>query len=160
MAINTNANASRLSRTLFQVLLTTVRALGNIMLLLKTSKDTLPKVVETSKHALMAHPDVSPGELVLIAQTKDDLSPGEKPIRYRMEIVRVYEDRDGESERIWGRHWTYIVEGRNCVQLKNPFDISETQVTGKNYVTGGTFFYIEKADAEALMNEGYLDIAL
>jgi len=130
------------------------------MLLLKTSKDTLPKVIETSKHALSARPDYSPGELALIAQTKEDLSPGEPPIRYRMEIARIYQDNGNESDQIWGKHWKYIVEGRNFLPLKNPFDISEVQVTGKNYVTGGTFFHIEKADAEALMIGGWLDIAL
>jgi len=130
------------------------------MLLLKTSKDTIAKVVETAKHALAACPDYMPGELVLIAQTKDDLNPGEPPIKYRMEIVRIYEDLDNESDQIWGKHWRYIVEGRNCLPLKNPFDISDIQITDKNYVHGGTYFHVERADAEVLMKEGWLDIAL
>ena len=130
------------------------------MLLLKTSKDTLPKVIETGKHALMARPEYTPGEIVLIAQTKEDLGSDEAPIKYRMEIVQIYEDKNNESESIWGRHWKYIVEGRNCVQLKNPFDIVDVQITDKNYITGGTFFHIERADAEALMKGGFLDIAL
>ena len=130
------------------------------MLLLKTSKDTLPKVVETAKHALAARPDYVPGELALIAQTKEDLRVGEPSIKYRIEIVRIYEDKDNESDRIWGRHWKYIVEGRNCLPLKNPFDIADIQITDKNYVTGGTYFHIERADAEALMKGGWLDIAL
>lgn len=76
------------------------------MLLFKTSKETLPQVIKHGKHALMQCPRFSPGEIVLIAQTRDELAPTEKSIRYRMGILRIYEDREGESKRIWGRPWT------------------------------------------------------
>lgn len=129
------------------------------MLIFKTSKETLFKVIVHAKHALMVQPQFEPGEIILIAQTRDELAEGELPIRYRMEIRRVYEDRDGESEQIFGHKWRYIVEGYNCFALKTPFDISEVQVTRENYRQGGTICHVAPRDAEAIVLGGHLEIS-
>jgi hypothetical protein len=80
------------------------------MLLVKTHEDTLPNVIkfcmhalnvqQFCMHALNVQPTLSQGEIILIAQTKDTLSPGDKPIRHCMEFYSIYADNEGESERI------------------------------------------------------------
>lgn len=70
------------------------------MLLVKTHEDTLPNVIKFCMHALNVQPTLSQGEIILIAQTKDTLSPGDKPIRHCMEFYSIYADNEGESERI------------------------------------------------------------
>ncbi|RFC30890.1 MAG: hypothetical protein DID91_2727704678 [Candidatus Nitrotoga sp. MKT] len=130
------------------------------MLLFKTSKNTLPAVIKHAKHALMQCPHAEPGEIILIAQTRDDLLPEQKPIRYRMELLRIYKDNEHESQRIWGRPWTYIVEGYNCIPLKTPFDINEVQITERNYQQGGTFFHVDPKDVLAIVGGRYLEVAL
>lgn len=128
------------------------------MLLVKTHKDTLPKVIEFCKHALDAQPTLSQGEIILIAQTKDTLSLGDKPIRYRMEFYRIYADNESESERIWQqKHWAYILEGRNCRSLKKPFDISEVRISNRDYKQGGPFMHVAPEDIDFLYKEGYLE---
>lgn len=62
------------------------------MLLFKTSKDTLLAVIEHAKHALMQRPHAEPGEIILIAQTREDLLSEQKSIRYRMELLRIHKD--------------------------------------------------------------------
>jgi hypothetical protein len=38
------------------------------------------------------------------------------------------------GDRMWGRHWTYIINGKN-VRPVEPFDIDEIKVSSKNYGT-------------------------
>lgn len=128
------------------------------MLLIKTKREYLRAVVENAKHALMQRPHAEAGDIILIAQTRDELEPDEKPIKYRMELRRIDEDMKHESESIFRRHWTYIVVGCSCLPLKSPFDISEVQVTKKCYRQGGTFFYVDPTDVRAITEGRYLDV--
>jgi hypothetical protein len=127
------------------------------MILLKTSGQTIDKVVEHSKHALARLPSIVRGELILISQTEDSLRHGELPVRYVMEFVRCFEDNSGETLRIWGRRWKYIIEGTNLCRLKKPFRMSEVQVSGKNYGQGFVLFRIEPEDERHLQKSGYLE---
>lgn len=127
------------------------------MLIIRTSKETLPKVIKYCKHALAVKPKLSQGEIVLIAQKKGTLSPGDKPIKYIMEFSGIYPDNNGESKRIWGKHWRYILDGRNCHKLKKPFDISDVQVSSHNYRQGGPFMHIAQEDIDFLYKEGFLE---
>lgn len=129
------------------------------IVILRTSKETIGEVVRQSKYALCGALDegkLRPGDTILIAQTVAT-SGGQAPIRYRMEYVRCYADRTGESKRIWGKQWPFMVEGANARPLKKPFDIRRLQVTTKNYAQGGTVVYVEPEDVEVLEKEGYLD---
>ncbi|MDD2700875.1 MAG: hypothetical protein PHH36_06510 [Sideroxydans sp.] len=127
------------------------------MLLFKTSKDTLPAVVMFAKH--VQRPSAAPGEVILIAQTRDELQPGQKAIQFRMELLGIHGDSKKESNAIWGRSWNYIVEGYNCLPLKTPFDIADVQVTNRNYQQGGTFFHVDPKDVQAIVEGRYLEIA-
>lgn len=102
------------------------------MLLLKTSEETLPGVLGNAKHASFTRPNAEPGDLILIAQTKSTLNPGQKSIRHVMTFVTCYEDIGNESDRIWGKHWTYIIEGRDVRTVK-PFNLKDIQISDHNY---------------------------
>jgi len=102
------------------------------MLLLKTRAETLPGVLGNAKHASFTRPNADPGDPILIAQTKSTLEPGQKSIRHVMTFVACYEDINNESDRIWGKHWTYIIEGRD-VRVIKPFNLEDIQISDHNY---------------------------
>jgi 5-methylcytosine-specific restriction protein A len=121
------------------------------MILLRTGPDTLDAVLREAKHALHGRPQgVSPGDIILIAQLKGTLRPGQKPIRWIMEYVDAYEDKIGESEQIFGRPWRYIIEGRDVRNIE-PFDIADIQVTNKCYGPGGPLCHVEAEDEAAVL---------
>ena len=74
-----------------------------------------------------------------------------------MEYERCYFDREKESMRIWGKFWPYIVEGRHCRQLKKSFEISEVQVSAKDYGRGGAIVYVDDADIQAIKEMNLLE---
>ena len=129
------------------------------MIILKTSGQTLPGVVQYAKHALEVRPNARLGDLLLISQTVDSLPPGQKPIQHAMEFVRYYEDRRGESEQIWGKQWKYIIEGRKLRSLSTPFQMRDIQVTDTNYLQGGPLVYVHPKDARCVIEAGLIDPA-
>jgi 5-methylcytosine-specific restriction protein A len=103
------------------------------MILFKNKAETMEGVLGEAKHATDARPrNANRGDIILIAQTKDTLRPGQKPIRWMMNFVSCEEDVNNESDRIWGRHWRYIINGEN-VRPVEPFDIDEIKISSKNY---------------------------
>ena len=127
------------------------------MVIVKTSGKTIGKVVHHAKHALNGHLRLRRGDMILISQTKDSLPAFAKPIQYIMEYEYCYYDREKESKRIWGKFWRYIIKGRNCRRLRNPFDISDVQVTAKDYGRGGTIVYVEPDDIRVLNEKRLLE---
>jgi len=128
------------------------------MLVVRTHASTLPNVVKHAKHALDALPrDLRRGDLILIAQTRDTLSPGQKAIRFVMEFKRAYPDRGGESKRIWGKQWRFIIEGTGCRCLRRPFDLRDICISGRDYGQGGPYMYVDPRDEAVLQAEGYLE---
>ena len=127
------------------------------MIIFRTSPDTIDKVVSHCKHALNTRPNITPGETILISQTVSKTKDGKPPIRYKMEFVRIYNDTDGESRRIWGKKWRYLIEGKNCRPLKKPFNISQYQVSDENYGPGGPVKYVADVDAKILKENGLLE---
>lgn len=95
--------------------------MGDGLILLKTSGSTLGRVVEYNKHALSGRISAVRGELILISETESTLRPNRLPVRHVMEFRRCYPDSQGESQRIWGRRWRYIVEGAIAVGLGDLF---------------------------------------
>ena len=103
------------------------------MILFKNRAETMEGVLREAKHATDARPHYATlGEIILIAQTKGTLRLGQKPIRWIMDFLSCEEDNHNESDRIWGRHWRYLVVGEN-VRSVEPFDIDEIKVSSKNY---------------------------
>lgn len=110
----------------------------------KTDAVTLPGVLKHAKHALQVEPKLSRGDTILIAQTLQSLRRREKQIRYRMGFVRSYLDTNGETDRIWHRHWRYVVEGTSLKTLRRPImaqgALSSTSIllTKRLFVLPGT----------------------
>ena len=123
----------------------------------RTGEDTLRTVVREAKYALPGRPNLTPGDTILLALRSADIRDGRPPVRYRMEFVRAYEDQDGESVRLWGRQWKWMIEASNCQRLAKPFDIQKLQVTDKNYAQGGTVVYVEPEDQVILSSRGLLN---
>ena len=130
------------------------------MLLFKNSADTMDGVLSNAMHATNGRPrNVEKGELILIAQTKTTLLPGQKPIRWVMNFVSCEPDMNNESQRIWGRHWNYIIRGQNLRSVE-PFDIATLQVTSKDYGAIETHGPIEPDDEEVILKlerEAFVD---
>lgn len=121
------------------------------MLLIKTSSGTLEAVLREAKHALHGKPqNAKAGETILVSQTKNGLLPGQKPIRWIMEYVECYRDALNESDKIWGKHWEFIVKA-DKVRAVEPFDIDDIKVTDKNYASTQTFSYVDPEDEKAIL---------
>jgi 5-methylcytosine-specific restriction protein A len=122
------------------------------MILFKNTADTLEGVIKNSMHATNGRPkNITPGEIILIAQTKKTLLPGQKPVRWIMEYVSCEEDLRGISKGIWGKSWRYIIKGKNLRPVE-PFDIDEIKVTEKNYSSVETHCPVEFEDEVAVLN--------
>lgn len=124
--------------------------------ILKTDASTLANVLKYRKHACDKLPKLASGDLILLAQTLSTLKPGQPPIRYSMEFVASYEDESGESSRIWGKQWKYILVGKNLRELENPFDIEAVKVTDAHYRDAQWLVYVRPEDASVLADQGYL----
>jgi 5-methylcytosine-specific restriction enzyme A len=121
------------------------------MLLIKTSASTLREVLLNAKHAVHGRPgNVRKGDLILVSQTKGTLATGQLPVRWVMEYVRTYEDVSGESDRLWGRHWPYIIEATN-VRSVEPFDLDAIRATDKLYKDVQTFSTVRSEDEAAVL---------
>jgi 5-methylcytosine-specific restriction protein A len=122
------------------------------MLLFKNSAKTMEGVLNNAKHATDGKPHhVKPGDIILIAQTKSTLLPRQKPIRWIMNFVSCEEDVDNLSDKIWGKHWRYLINGEN-VRPVEPFDLNEIKITSKNYDAVQTFAVIESEDEKEVLN--------
>lgn len=106
---------------------------GISMVLFKNSAHTMEGVLRNAMHATDSRPiGAKAGDIILIAQTKTTLRPGQKSIRWIMEFVSCEEDVSNESGRIWGKHWRYVIRGKNLRSIE-PFDIGTLQESSKNY---------------------------
>lgn len=115
------------------------------MLIFKTSAATLESVLVHSKHASKDNLQAQPGELILIQQTLSTLKAGEKSIQWVMEYEETYADTFGESEQIWQRRWPYIIRCSNPRRVE-PFNITELQVSTKNYGSAMKYAWIDSLD--------------
>lgn len=99
---------------------------------------------------------LNPGDVILFAQSRGTLEPGQPPIRYRMSFVRFSESAEEESQKLWGKSWRYMVEGDECRALRKPFDIRHVQVSKKIYDQLGPV-YLDPEDHSILEAGGYLE---
>ncbi len=130
------------------------------MIILRTHPEHVPRVVELSMHALARAPKLSSGDLILISLAIAKTSDGLPPIRYVMRFDKIRADRTGDlSRQIWGKKWPYLLYGRDCRELRQPFDIRDHQVSDNNYGQGGPFVYVSPADEAVLAQRGLLATA-
>jgi 5-methylcytosine-specific restriction protein A len=131
------------------------------MIIIKTDKSTISKVVEIEKHATQKRVNCNPGDLILIQQNVNSLTGTEKAIKWVMEFVALREDKNEESQRLWGKKWKYIIDGKNIRKVP-PFNINEIQVTDKNYRGVQWVGYVEAEDEievlEWISDEKIVDI--
>jgi len=102
------------------------------MLLLKTRLENIPGVLETSKHATHYPPKAEPGDLVLIAITRNTLPKRQKSIQYIARFRGLRPDHTGESIDIWKHPWRYIVE-LDDIEEVSPFNLEEVQASNTDY---------------------------
>lgn len=122
----------------------------------RTDPVHLAAVVRHSKHALERRPQLRTGDIILLSQLGNTLVAGAKPIQFAMSFVRCYPDAMGESLKIWGKRWRYIVEGSRCYRLREAFDIRDVSVTNKEYGAGGPIVYVDPRDAAEILRRGLL----
>ena len=102
--------------------------------------------------------DLEPGDIILIHEEGGRTTPPR--ITHTMICERVYRDVENESDRIWHRHWEFMVKGKHLRQLKRPLPISAVGVvTQKNYGQGPQrYVYLELSDAMALLQSNALAV--
>lgn len=119
------------------------------MLLLKTRLENIPGVLRSSKHATHQLPKAEPGDLVLIAITRNTLPKGQKAIQYVARFRGLRQDRSGESIEIWKNPWRYVID-LGDVREADPFNIEDIQVSTQNYGAVRTHCALKPEDEEAV----------
>lgn len=99
----------------------------------------LEQCVRLSMFALPSLPKSPPlehGDILLLQVVKKDARDRHSRIRFALVLDRVYEDVAGESERIWGRHWRYILRASATIPTI-PFSFEDIQGLRGRYVQQG-----------------------
>jgi hypothetical protein len=126
--------------------------------ILKTKRRQYHEVLHHQKHATDEPPiSIGPGDVILIhCEASGKTVPPR--VTHEMTCVRVYPDTTGESRKIWGRSWQFIIQGSNLRQLPKAIPISRFgKASGKNYGQGAQkFVYVEDADLADLKADGLL----
>lgn len=132
-----------------------------MMLLLKTRQGHMTGVRRNRKHATDAVPQhLQPGDFLLVQVTSGPPGNETHRVKYAMRFVECYEDSEGESLRIWGQQWRYIIAGDDFRLLRCPFDIEDVRVSEANYGQGVIrFAYIAPADEAEILRRGLLETA-
>ena len=125
------------------------------MYIFRTHPENIAEVARLAKHALERPPHTALGERILISKTLDS-TDGLPPIRYVMTYVRTVPDVNDESVAIWGRNWPFIVECKDCRELKSYFDIRSIQVSDWEYGPGGPIVHVHPADEYEMDRLGLL----
>lgn len=121
------------------------------MIIIKTNKTTLQKVIEIEKHATQKRVNCNSGDLMLIQQNLRSLYKGEKSIKWVMNFVSQYEDINGESQRLWGKKWKYIIAGKNLRKVPS-FDMWDIQITNRDYKKVQWMGYVEPEDQSQVLD--------
>jgi hypothetical protein len=128
------------------------------MLLLKTRQQHMDAVRRSHKHASDVCPKkIGRGDWLLIQVTSGAAGNETHRVKYAMQFLRCYPDTAGESFRLFGYSWQYIIEGDAFRILRHPFDIETIKVSSTNYGQGVIrFAYVHPADASAIIKKELL----
>lgn len=128
------------------------------MLLLKTREEHMDAVRRSRQHATDAEPrDVKIGDFLLIQITAGPPGNETHRVKYAMRFARSEPDKAGESRRIFGHQWQFLISGSEFRILRRPFDIEDIQVSGKNYGQGVIrFAYVDPLDEAEILRRGLL----
>jgi len=119
------------------------------VILIKVAANTIEDVIANSKSASNTIPNAVKGDIVLISQTINTLSRGDKSIRYIMSFDECYEDLNNESEKLWGKKWKYIISC-SSVQPIEAFNLEDIQISNHNYKPVVTHCKLHSEDEEAV----------
>jgi 5-methylcytosine-specific restriction protein A len=130
-----------------------------MIIIIKNTDITLNGVLANQKTGLDGEFKTKPkeGDLILIQQKFNTLLKWQKSIRWVMEFEEIYEDTANESDAIWGRHYKFIVKGRNLTPVEG-FNIREIQVSETDYEAAQFFTYLRPED-ETLVREFLGDLS-
>lgn len=123
------------------------------LIVMKTRPEHLEGVVSEHKHALQKRMTrARKGDLLLLAERQ---KAGPALARYGMCFENLRLAEKGETERIWGKVWTYVVDGRGCDEFEQPFfpDMASDKNLGQGAIA---FAYVERVDAEDWRRKGLL----
>ena len=126
------------------------------MLLLKTNESHMTGVRRNRAHASDGIPrGAKRGDWLLVQVTSGPPGNETHRVKYAMRFVSCEEDRTGESKRIWGHQWKYLIRGDEFRILRRPFDVEKVQVSTANYGQGVIrFAYVHPDDeTEILQND-------
>ena len=126
--------------------------------ILKTQDRQYHNVLRHQKHATNERPrSLGPGDVILVHRVGSGRTVPPS-VTHAMDCVRVYVDTTGESQKIWGRSWRFIVQGEHLRQFPRPIPISRFgKASGKNYGQGAQkLVYVEEADVKDLQAAGLL----
>jgi hypothetical protein len=128
------------------------------MLLLKTREEHMDAVRRSRRHATDAEPiDAKVGDFLLIQVTAGPPGNETHRVRYAMRFKACEPDGAGESKRIFGHQWHFLISGYEFRILRRPFDIEEVQVSDKNYGQGVIrFAYVDPTDEAEILRRDLL----
>lgn len=121
------------------------------LVVLRTLPENFDGVIQTSKHALDGRLAAEPRDILLIGHSGQ--------VTHAMRFRCQRPDTSGETEKIWGRRWRFIIEGDDLCKLIRPFSPQQervTEVSRKNYGPGFALFYVLDDDARAFREGGLL----
>jgi hypothetical protein len=122
-------------------------------MILKTTREHFEKVRTRQRRALPGRiVRAQKGDLLLIAEMQDK---GPAPVRYAMHFKDQRADDARESEAIWRKPWSVIVEGEHGFWLTTPFAPAALQPRGSSG-RGGTLVHELPEDADELRRDGRL----
>jgi len=125
--------------------------------ILKTDKSQVSGMKVWHKHGTLTNIDkLKEGDLLLFEFTKSSTNKSEKRIQYCMEFISCDEDINNFSDKIWQKHWKYLVSGANLYELANPFNIDKIQISNAKYNKTRWIAYLEDLDIELLYSQGFL----
>ncbi|MEP6494877.1 MAG: hypothetical protein ABJF01_19475 [bacterium] len=119
-----------------------------VAVILKTSPATIGSVLHRAKHATDKLPiDLQVGTLLLIHQAASGSTTPPR-ITHLMKVAGIRRDLSDETDKIWGRHWDWIIDGEGLREFVRPIPIGRLgTASGKNYGQGAQkFVYLETVD--------------
>ncbi|MGB0087716.1 MAG: hypothetical protein WBP94_20360 [Rhodomicrobiaceae bacterium] len=111
--------------------------------------------MELQKHALKYRiKNAKTNDLLLLAEIQ---SQGPAVVCYGMWLKCQRPAERGETDKIWGKEWKFIIEGQGCDSLPR-FSPEREKVSLKNYGKGGggTVIYVLPEDMNAFREKGLL----
>jgi hypothetical protein len=128
------------------------------MLLLKTHESHMDGVRRNRAHASDGVPrGLSVGDWLLVQVTSGQPGNEVHRVKYAMRFRSCDPDTTGETMRIWGKQWRYLIRGTDFRILRRPFDIERVQVSAANYGQGVIrFAYVDPLDERAIISSDLL----